>query len=466
MNRTSYETPAARISGGADGGPPSEKSKKYQEINRLSLKEIEHHPERSRCLSTKLINIIDQPCGTGKTTRMLSSFQKGEKYLVVVPLLSEVQRVVRDASVTFTQPETDEHGTKAAHLEALLRAGENIVTTHALYKDLAKLAAAGLLDDHHIFIDEVLDVVQPVPGPTSKSFQEFYLDKGYVFQRRDGLIIPTNKWDEDFTQVSDTLQSRLYRLARSRSLYRVDGEFFLWALPEVLLRAGKSMTVLTYLAEGSLMLAYMRRLEIPYRHERWPGDAGFRNSVSELVTVRGLSSVEDPRKGIRFSFSGQTSATGKEARDKAVSQALKKLRERQLRGVDLSQVLLTCAKENWYLGGDESSGKPAGFSKGSRMFDAVWLPNTTRGTNDFSRATVCIYLYDQYLHPGLARWLGLSSREANDRYALSELIQWVFRSRVRNGQPITLYLPARRMRELFQAWLSCAEQPAEQLWAA
>ncbi|WP_312806543.1 hypothetical protein [Agrobacterium cavarae] len=297
MNRTTYETPTARISWGADSGPPSEKSKKYQDVNRSPLKEIEHHPERSRCVNTRLINIIDQPCGTGKTTRMLSSFQEGEKYLVVVPLLSEVQRVVRDASVTFTQPETDEHGTKAAHLEALLRAGENIVTTHALYKDLAKLAAAGLLDDHHIFIDEVLDVVQPVPGPTSKSFQEFYLDKGYVFQRRDGLIIPTNKWDEDFSQVSDTLQSRLYRLARTRSLYRVDGEFFLWALPEVLLRAGKSMTVLTYLAEGSLMLAYMRRLEIPYRHERWPGDADFRNSVSELVSVRGLPSVEDPRKG-------------------------------------------------------------------------------------------------------------------------------------------------------------------------
>ena len=38
-------------------------------------------------------------------------------------------------------------------------------------------------------------------------------------------------------------------------------------------------------------------------------------------------------------------------------------------------------------------------------------------------------------------------------FALSELIQWVWRSQIRDGKPIKLYLPSKRMRQLFQSWM-------------
>lgn len=38
-------------------------------------------------------------------------------------------------------------------------------------------------------------------------------------------------------------------------------------------------------------------------------------------------------------------------------------------------------------------------------------------------------------------------------YALSELLQWVFRSQLRDGKPIDLYLPSRRMREILETWI-------------
>ena len=60
---------------------------------------------------------------------------------------------------------------------------------------------------------------------------------------------------------------------------------------------------------------------------------------------------------------------------------------------------------------------------------------------------------DQNVNPVVLRWLGDSSRAFNDAYALTELIQWVWRSRVRRGEPITLYLPSPRMRRLFEEWL-------------
>lgn len=39
-------------------------------------------------------------------------------------------------------------------------------------------------------------------------------------------------------------------------------------------------------------------------------------------------------------------------------------------------------------------------------------------------------------------------------FALSEMLQWVWRSRIRNGQPIKVCILSDRMLRLFQHWLS------------
>ena len=43
-----------------------------------------------------------------------------------------------------------------------------------------------------------------------------------------------------------------------------------------------------------------------------------------------------------------------------------------------------------------------------------------------------------------------------DLWALSTMLQFIFRSRLRKGEPINLYIPSKRMRELFLKWLNGA----------
>ncbi len=43
------------------------------------------------------ITIHDYPCGSGKTTAMIESFKEDRKYLVILPLLSEVDRIFETA---------------------------------------------------------------------------------------------------------------------------------------------------------------------------------------------------------------------------------------------------------------------------------------------------------------------------------------------------------------------------------
>jgi hypothetical protein len=387
---------------------------------------------------------------------MLQSFKPHRQYLVVVPTLDEIRRVQEASSVPFVQPETSRvHKTKREHLEALLCEGANIATTHALYMDVAVLAREGLLDDYEIIIDEVLDVCAKVDGKSPRSFERFYLGCQYAIVGSDGRVSSTPKWDAEVDAVADTLDVRLHRMAKAGMLYYIDNTFFMWALPRELLSAGRSFTVYTYLAEGSMLLPYLRKLGVPYDHDVDPViDAEFRRKARNLIEIRDIPKL----KRVSLSYSGQKAST---AKAKTVASALRSIRRGALGDIPLENTLVTCVKDNWYRKGDDDAEKrKAGpFAANSKMFEGVnWIANTTRGTNNYAHCSHLIYLYDQNMNPYIRRWLGLvGDPSAQDRYALTELIQWVYRSRARRGKPIVLYLPSARMRGLLKDWVTASD---------
>lgn len=411
------------------------------------------------------IRIVDKHCGCGKTTKLLESFKSEYRYLVVVPFLSEVQRVIDNACVPFVEPK-DTSGTKRESLEALLEEGLNIVTTHAMYKRVACLARSGKLESYHIIIDEVPDTCASVRGVTKTSFQDFYLGPGYATLSPDNRILVTDRWTENYDNTSDTLSQELYKLANAGMLHLVSGTFYMWTLPIELFTKARSFTVYTYMAEGSMLVPYLRKLGIPFVIDRdTSADLVFRRKAKELIEIRDIPAL----RNIEFTYSKQTTAINQRKYGKIIGSALKNIKQRQIikqdGQSDMSKLMITCAKANWFHNGKSTGDKiKAGhFAKNSRMFDgAQWVANTTRGTNDYIDCTHLIYLYDQYMIPYIKNWLGLSSDiEAQDRYALTELIQWVYRSRVRRGEPIFLYLPSKRMRGLLNGWLDAGASNIE-----
>lgn len=187
----------------------------------------------------KQIKIIDRPCGTGKTTEILNSFEEDKKYLVIVPFLSEVERVKQGVqkSCTFHEPLTDNsYESKKQSLIDLAICGNNIVTTHKMFESLVDVAKQGLFDDYHIIIDEVPEVLSVVDSLSKKSLNDIYIDGGYLTVEDDGKVIPTQKWHEDSKDVSDTLSLKLYRRAMCESLYLVNESYFIWAMPKELNR--------------------------------------------------------------------------------------------------------------------------------------------------------------------------------------------------------------------------------------
>ena len=415
----------------------------------------------------KEIKIADYPCGSGKTTRMIENFKENRKYLVILPSLSEVDRVMEASKgIKFVQPDENDNaqGAKTSSLESQLLLGNNIATTHEMYERLVPMVRDGLLNDYDIIIDEVPKVVEMVTAKSKTSIQEFYLDTGYMdVDATTGLVRPTMKWWQNRDDVSDTLSPKILNFAETGCLYLQEGKMFIWALPQSILTAGRSVTVMTYKSEGSMLLAYLRKLELPYEVSNDNElEEDFRAKAAALITIEGIPALSKTN----FSYTAQVKGMSLPSYATKIARSLKNLRERKLVGVDINNILLTSMKDAWIKAANDNNPdtededeipkkniKPGVFTKDSRMKDINWIANTTRGTNDYMHCSHLIYLYDQNINFIIARWLGDSSKAFNDAYALTELIQWVWRSRVRRGEPITLYLPSPRMRRLFEEWL-------------
>ena len=244
---------------------------------------------------------------------------------MVVPYLSETERIITSSKlVPFQQPlNNNAHCTKLESIEALLLEGANIVTTHNLYSTIVSMVRQGLLDDYHIIIDEVPDVCEQVRDKNPRSIDEFYLKNGYITVAQDGLVTATQKWDDLHQEVADTLDTKIYHYAKSGCLYLLNQSLFIWAILLGLLTAGQSVTIMTYMAEGSMLMAHLKKFSIPYTITKdKPAEVAFKIQARELITVKSICSIER----ISLSYSGQTSRAGATKRHKKVSNALKNLR--------------------------------------------------------------------------------------------------------------------------------------------
>jgi hypothetical protein len=97
-----------------------------------------------------------------------------------------------------------------------------------------------------------------------------------------------------------------------------------------------------------------------------------------------------------------------------------------------------------------------------------FLPCNAKATNEYRNCTGVAYLCNRYFDVNCTNYLARLAEEEqnpelrfnNDTFALSELLQFIWRSNVRvkdSDQPAYVYIPDRRMRELLYAFMEKAK---------
>jgi hypothetical protein len=83
-----------------------------------------------------------------------------------------------------------------------------------------------------------------------------------------------------------------------------------------------------------------------------------------------------------------------------------------------------------------------------------FMPCNTKATNEYRHKKALFYGCNIFYQPLLKRYVEEKGLKVDqDAYALSEMLQWIWRSQIREGKPIHVFIPSERMRALFLAWL-------------
>ena len=344
--------------------------------------------------------------------------------------------------MTLYAPEANGR-TKSQHLLDLTFDDQSIVCTHKLFLE-ADMSFAG----YEVHIDEAVDVVWPMSKLSWRDFKAFVLDRGLATVDAQGFVRPEEAWfDEPLTDALGKARD----LAANGVLVLTKAHQFLKVLPRRLFEVSKSCTIHTYMAETTMLVAYMRKLGLDYTiHKDEAGDAAFRQSISKRLTIKKLDSKIE---ALSFSYSAQDKHN--KQKQERVALSLRNLRSRELVGVEPSSIMVSCKKSNW----EDGKGP---YAKGSTLAkEPHWLEAKKKATNDYRHCTHMVYLNDLHLPPSIKLWLGLDDAR-QDEWAKGTLVQWVFRSALREpgGPKVTFYSPSKRMRDLLNQY--CSEKALQQ----
>lgn len=83
-----------------------------------------------------------------------------------------------------------------------------------------------------------------------------------------------------------------------------------------------------------------------------------------------------------------------------------------------------------------------------------FVPHNARAVNAYRHCYALAYLINIFPNPKIVSYFkSYGIQFNNDALATSTMVQWLWRSRLRCGQEIWLYLPSSRMRKLLYKWV-------------
>lgn len=397
--------------------------------------------------------VVDSIMGSGKTSsaiNYINSLPDSSHFMFVAPYLSEVDRIVESCwGKNVAQPFYKE-GRKLNGLYSLLEEGKNVITTHQLFSKLGEEGIEAIKAFGYIcFIDETLDCVNSYDGEDGlNAYDTAGVLKAYAdVDGETGLV----KWREPNYKGRFAPEKEL---ADNNELAYYNDNVFIKIFPLKVLTCFKELYVLTYLFEGSFMSCYFKYFGLEYTNLYITGDSisnftftGNKNKESKLeknyrdliciVHNDKMNAIGDANYSLSYSWFRRDSN----------SEDIKKLKGnlhnyfQNICKTKSSKCLWAAFKQSR----EKLSGM--GYSKG------YIVPNA-RATNDYANRDVVAYVVNRFVNTNIMNFFKSRGIEPNEElFALSEMIQCIWRSAIRNDKPITLYVPSKRMRGLLENWI-------------
>jgi hypothetical protein len=429
----------------------------------------------------KEIELLDAMCGTGKSYNLFKFISQNphECYIYVTPMLSEVgsraaEELAKfgDYGIVFEEPTGEGYTTKGGHLLDLLDARKNVICTHSLFQKLENSGRQSVGKHGYILIiDEELGMIDPLNHSILAEADKKQLIKdGFLKTEPDGKVV----WVNEEWGGSDSAFAQVRKLADNGSLYsNKNGTFFNVQLPVQLIQAAKRVIVATYLFEGNVFQGFLKIKGIKHKPFTFDGmqlrdERVLKKALLDRiefcdvpVTTEKLYRqlkipVDDLRaKASSSALSHSWYGTVKRAELERMANHIRNVaRHMNVKTNDLIYTLpsaiLGKKGDKWIKRGPRIV-KVKGYGA-----ETCYLHKAARATNSYADKTAAIHAYNRYPHPAVKSYLQEQGAIVDDdTFALAEMIQWLFRTAIRqpDGPKVKIHIVSPRMDKLFKDWL-------------
>lgn len=403
-----------------------------------------------------MIKVCDSIMGSGKSSAAINyiNSHKRKKFIYVTPFLDETVRIqgaCPDHHFIKPSNRSPEFGfSKKSHTAELIKQGKNITTTHQAFR----MYDLDMLDDirkHHytLIIDEALEVLDQYSLDSDD--MHLLLASGYV-EDRGGKIYPSSSKKYAGVAFKELFEKMNARGAVESGDTDVElNSCVYWLLPPSLLTSFDDVIIMTYMFDTHEMRCMLEVNHLDYEYiyvknsggrfefsdKKQPAPAYVRN-IKSLVNIcdsEKLNAVGDDMYALSMSWFKSC--------DDGV-EILKKHMYNYIRNV-------TMARGSDVIWSTYSGYKDRLKGKG---YSTSFLQFCSRATNEYADRTTCIYAVNVFMNVGVRLYCKRHGVDIDDdRYALSVMSQWLWRSAIRNGKPINVYIPSKRMRGILVDWL-------------
>ena len=404
--------------------------------------------------------------GASKTSAMIEYMNKRsafQKFIFVTPFLSEVERIKEYCG--FVEPKEDEKNrSKCESFKNLILSKQNIVTTHALFKHIDLEVVEILKDSGYILVlDEVLDVVSETT--LTQIDIEALISLGILKRTDNGnieggdeAVLKKYSGDWEYDNIVNNLLRHTLEFFGKEDDEKVA---LMWLFPIDLLQTFKDIYILTYCFDGYPLKSYLDLYNM--KQEKYSVeiinpeaeyiDRQYRfipyvkrsnkdiKSKIEILDGTVLNNIGEPKMSCTVTWYGRrfsNSNNSVQMRKNLLNVVRNRFNNRKQ-----EDIMWTCFK------------KDSTALYNDMLVESNFVQHNARATNAYMKKTSLVYLVNRFYNPIIKRWFRTKGINVNeDVFSLGEMTQWIFRSAIRNGEKIQIYIPSKRMRDILELWLN------------
>lgn len=414
------------------------------------------------------VKIIDAMPGTGKTTYAFQMMREDEegKYIYCSPYLAEVGDGAKRGRIQkeipckgFVSPSSIP--SKGRSFERLVKQGKNVAITHSLLSGINDATIQAIRDQgYKLVLDETLQPIS-VFQQLSPEDVAILVDANRVVVGEGGKL----EWNkEDFPDYSGR-DEEVKQLCDKGGLFAPVGlSGLLEVLQPEVITCFQEVTILTYMFEGSIMASWMRLKGIPYSfidsscfHDPAASLAALRDNLIFLEPSRTIKALHTKANGEYTS--GAFSVSWYERNQGALDTIRRSLSSTAKKLPKSDKIFWTTFKKyEEQLQGSRYTRPEVKKEGAKKILVSPFVPKNMRASNEYRDYNTCFYCCNIYPHTVIQNYLKAHGVEIDkDVFALSEIVQFIFRGSIRQGKKMKLLVLSDRMRNLLQDFVGTTQ---------